>query len=102
MLSDVFNPLNELNEVKERRALLRRKLFRRSKLEKYRSELVALRQAGGSSQDLATWLKMKHRLKIHRSSIDRYLSGLPELATPPQLNSEIEPAAEVRQHAAVE
>jgi hypothetical protein len=81
MSDATFNPVAELAVIKEKRAMMRRKVYRKSKLEKYRAELVALRQAGASSQDLATWLKMKHRLKIHRSSVDRYLSGLPELTT---------------------
>jgi hypothetical protein len=85
MLNNHFNPLKELQEIKERREMIKRRLYRKSKLEKYRSELVAMRQAGASAQDLVVWLKMKHRLKIHRSSIDRYLSGLPELTVTPSV-----------------
>jgi hypothetical protein len=76
-----FDPMQELAAVKERRALQKRRQYRKSKLEKYRAELVALDQAGASAQDLATWLKMKHRLKIHRASVARYLATLPELRT---------------------
>jgi hypothetical protein len=87
MVDATFNPQDELSEVKTLRALQRRKQYQKSKLERYRAELVAMRQAGASCADLATWLKTKHRMKIHRSSIDRYLSTLPELAakseTPP-------------------
>ena len=36
-------------------------------------------RAGASCADLAEWLKIRHRCKIHRSSIDRYLKKLPEL-----------------------
>jgi hypothetical protein len=79
-MDETFNVEAELKEVQELRAMQRRRKYRRSKLERYRAELVALKQAGASSQDLATWLRMKHRLKIHRSSVDRYLSQLPELA----------------------
>ena len=80
MESETFNPLDELSEIKALRALQRRKQYRKSKLERYRAELVAMRRAGASCQDLATWLKVKHRMKIHRSSVDRYLATLPELA----------------------
>lgn len=79
-MSESFDPKAELEAVRARRAMQRRKQYRQSKLDRYRAELVALRQTGASSQDLATWLRMKHRLKIHRSSIDRYLAQLPELA----------------------
>jgi hypothetical protein len=79
MFSETFNPEKELQEIKDHRKMQRRKLFRRSKLEKFRTELVALRKLGASAQDLVSWLRMKHRLKIHRSTIDRFLSGLPEI-----------------------
>ena len=79
MADETFDPLKELNEVRARREMQRRKQYRKSKLERYRADLVAMRRAGASFQDLATWLKMKHRMKIHRSSIDRYLSTLPEM-----------------------
>lgn len=74
-----FDPMQELATIRERRAMQRRTRYRKSKLEKYRAELVALRRAGASAQDLAAWIKARHRLKIHRSSIDRYLACLPEL-----------------------
>lgn len=80
MNKETFDPAVELAAVKARRALQRRKTYRKSKLERYRAELVALRRAGASAADLAAWLKMQHRLKINRSSVDRYLSSLPELS----------------------
>lgn len=75
-----FDPIRELAAVKERRAMQRRRQYHKSKLERYRAELVALRRAGASAQDLTSWIRARHRLKIHRSSVDRYLSRLPELA----------------------
>jgi len=38
-----------------------------------------MRKAGASCADLAEWLRVTHRCRIHRSSIDRYLKKLPEL-----------------------
>lgn len=78
MPDETFDVLKELAEIKEHRELQRRKYYRKSKLEKYRAELVALRKAGASAQDLVVWLRTKHRLKMHRSSIDRYLNNIPE------------------------
>jgi len=74
-----FDPHKELAEVKSLRTVQRRKRFRKSKLDRYRAELVAMYRTGASSQDLATWLRMKHRMKVHRSSIARYLRTLPEV-----------------------
>jgi aminoglycoside phosphotransferase (APT) family kinase protein len=78
MPDETFDVLKELAEIKEHRELQRRKYYRKSKLEKYRAELVALKMSGASAQDLVVWLRTKHRLKMHRSSVDRYLNGLPE------------------------
>ena len=47
MPDETFDALKELTEIKERRELQRRKYYRKSRLEKYRAELVALRKAAG-------------------------------------------------------
>lgn len=79
---ETFDALGEVQWVRARRAEARRRLYRKSRLDKYRAELVAMRQAGASCADLVEWLRVNHRLKVHRSSIDRYLKKLPELKTP--------------------
>ena len=61
-----------------RRAEARRKHYRKSRLDRFRAELVAMRQAGASCADLAEWLRMRH-CRVHRSSIDRYLKRLLEV-----------------------
>lgn len=78
---ETFNAQAEVERVRQRRAEARRKLYRKSRLDRYRAELVAMKQAGASCADLAEWLRSSHRLKIHRSSIDRYLKKLPELGS---------------------
>jgi len=77
---ETFNAQAEIERIRIRRTEARRKLYRKSRLDKYRAELVAMRQAGASCADLVEWLKVSHRCKINRSSIDRYLKRLPELA----------------------
>jgi hypothetical protein len=79
MVNETFDPIKELQAVREKRDMQRRKKYRRSKLERFRAELVSMRRAGASCQDLVIWLQMKHRVKIHRSNIDRYLASLPEM-----------------------
>lgn len=74
-----FDPQAEVKRIRSRRAEARRKLYRKSRLEKYRAELVAMKQAGASCADLAEWLRVSHRCKVNRSSVDRYLKNLPEL-----------------------
>ncbi len=74
-----FDAHIEVERIRTRRAEARRKMYRKSRLDKYRAELVAMRQAGASCADLAEWLRVSHRCRMHRSSVDRYLKRLPEL-----------------------
>lgn len=76
---ETFDPVAEVERIRARRNEARRKLYRKSRLDKYRAELVAMKQAGASCADLAEWLRLNHRCKVNRSSIDRYLRKLPEL-----------------------
>jgi hypothetical protein len=76
---ETFDAQAEIKRIRSLRAEARRKLFRKSRLDRYRAELVTLKQAGASCADLVLWLRITHRCKINRSSIDRYLKKLPEL-----------------------
>ncbi len=76
---ETFNAHIEIEKIRARRTEARRKLYRKSRLDKYRAELVAMKQAGASCADLVEWLRVNHRCKVNRSSIDRYLKKLPEL-----------------------
>ncbi len=76
---ETFNPLLEVQLIRNRRSEARRKLYHKSRLDKYRAELVLMRLAGASCADLAEWLRIKRRCKVNRSSIDRFLKKLPEM-----------------------
>jgi hypothetical protein len=89
-IEETFDAQKEVEWIHSRRAEARRKLYHKSRLDRYRSELVAMRRAGASCADLVEWLRVNHRLKIHRSSIDRYLRKLPELKMPPLPSSQEE------------
>lgn len=88
---ETFDPQAEVERIRARRAEARRKLYRKSRLDKYRAELVAMKQAGASCADLAEWLRVNHRCKVNRSSIDRYLRKLPELNEGQEVAVEPEP-----------
>ncbi len=75
-----FNAQIEVEQIRARRTEARRKLYRKSRLDKYRAELVAMKRAGASCADLVEWLRLLHRCKVNRSSVDRYLKKLPELS----------------------
>lgn len=76
---ETFDAQAEVKRIRSLRAEARRRLFRTSRLDRYRAELVAMRMAGASYADLAVWLRITHRCKINRSSIDRYLKKMPDL-----------------------
>lgn len=79
-VDETFDALTEVQRVKAFRKECRRKRYRKSRLDRYRSELVSMRLIGASLADLAEWLRLCQRLKVSRSSIDRYLKKLPEFA----------------------
>lgn len=70
---DTFDAHAELSRIRSRRAEARRKIFRRSRLDKYRFELLAMREAGASFADLQEWLRVERRCKISRSTVARYI-----------------------------
>lgn len=69
---ETFDPIAEVKRIRSRRAEARRRIFRKSRLDKYRYELLAMRKAGASCADLVEWLRT-HRCKIHRSTIARFI-----------------------------
>lgn len=76
---ETFDAQKEVKRIRALRAETRRRRYRRSRLERYRAELAAMRRAGASCGDLAVWLRVMHRCRINRSSVDRYLKKLPEM-----------------------
>ena len=76
----MFDPADELANLRQHKAALRRKRYNASKLTPYRAELVALRQAGASYRELAAWLRRRKRRQVHATTIRHYLLQLPELS----------------------
>ncbi len=75
-----FNAASEVTKIKRARGERRRKGRNyKSKLDRYRSELVSLYHAGASCEDLAYWLKTQKKVSAHSTTVMRYLYGLPEL-----------------------
>jgi len=69
-----FNSKIELAALRRQTALIRQKSFRKSKLDRYDGQLVALRQAGASYAELQRWLRAR-RIKAHQSTIIRWFSS---------------------------
>jgi len=70
-----FNAQKELEQVHSIRASKRKK-FRQSKLKVYKEQLLQLREAGASYQDLAQWLSSKKKMKVSYTTIMRYLKKI--------------------------
>lgn len=68
----------EVHRLRGRQAVRHRSRYKRSKLARYRAELVHLRAAGASLDQMRIWL-LERRVRAHRSTIARYLEQLPEL-----------------------
>lgn len=74
-----FDATKEAEEVLRVAKLRKRKRFKRSVLDQYRAELVALYSQGLSISQLALWLLAKKRLTVSRSTIYRRLQSWPEV-----------------------
>lgn len=70
----------ELAMIRERRAKTRHPTYRKSRLARYRADLVSLRKSGASYPEIAIWLRQKKRVKVAHTTVMRYLSQLPELS----------------------
>jgi type II secretory pathway component PulM len=74
-----FNAQKILSELKQFKITRKRPRYVRSRLHKYRAELVALRLAGASFADLALWLRQSKRIKVAHTTVMRFLKQLPEM-----------------------
>lgn len=70
-----FDAVKEVEAIKTKLRKAKRGNYvkGKSKLDKYTGELIAMRQAGASFTVLAEWLSVRHRVKITRMSICRFL-----------------------------
>jgi len=50
----------------------RRSRYRRSRLDRYKGELLALREEGCTTAELQRWL-LAHRIRVHHATVARWL-----------------------------
>jgi hypothetical protein len=79
MITQPFDASTELDEIRELKKFMCKKTYHKSRLAKYRAELVTLRQSGASYAEITLWLRKKKRMKVCHTTVMRYLSKLPEL-----------------------
>ena len=71
-----FDPLSELTKLREKKHLSTQRVYETSKLQRLHGEIIKLRQAGGTYQEISDWLNTlppDKRIKAHPSTIMRYL-----------------------------
>ncbi len=77
-MTQQFDAAIELTALKEQRKIMRQQTYRKSRLLKFRAEIVELRKAGASLHDIALWLRQKKRIKVSHTTVMRFLAKLPE------------------------
>lgn len=84
-MKDEFNAVDVLSVVKEQRSIRKKRCtFGKSKLNKWRAELMKLKKSGASYADMQFWLRKEKRIKTDPSSIWRFL--LKDQSMPDQEN----------------
>lgn len=78
-MTQYFNAAVELTALKEQRKIMRQQTYRKSRLLKFRTEIVELKKAGASLHDIALWLRQKKRVKVSHTTVMRFLARLPEM-----------------------
>ena len=75
------DPAAVIEQLRAARTRRRRSRYSRSKLDRHRAEIAALRRAGASYSDITDWLRTSARPRIRaaRSTVVRYVMSLPEL-----------------------
>lgn len=71
-----FNVQDELAVLQKQTKMIRKRSYsaRKSKLDKYKFELLELKKAGASTAELQRWLRSNKRLKVAHSTILRWIA----------------------------
>jgi len=67
-----FDVESELQALKQHSQLRKRHRYARSRLDRYKSELLRLHNAGATITELQVWLR-KQRIKVAHSTVSRWL-----------------------------
>ena len=72
IVDKLFMPEDVLSKIKRDRAVRRkRRVWGKSRINKFMAELLKLKETGASYSDLEFWLRKEKRIKIDRSNIKR-------------------------------
>ncbi|KXI20923.1 hypothetical protein AS132_23885 [Photobacterium sanguinicancri] len=70
-----FDVQCELSALKAQTQAIRKRAYsaRKSRLDKYKFELLALHHAGANTAELQRWLRTNNRIKVAHSTVLRWL-----------------------------
>ena len=70
-----FDVNSELSVLKAQTQSMRKRTYsaRKSRLDKYKFQLLELHQAGASTAELQRWLRKNNRIKVAHSTVLRWL-----------------------------
>jgi len=69
---DNFNTNVKVDQLKAHKRRIRKRVYRRSKLDKFKGELITLRREGASATDLQRWLRQQ-RIQVTLTTVTRWL-----------------------------
>ena len=70
---DIFDARTELAELRRQTAEIRRRRYTKSRLDRYRGELLQLQRNGASVAELQRWLR-DHRIRVVHSTVARWVT----------------------------
>ncbi len=70
---DIFDARTELAELRRQTAEIRRRRYTKSRLDRYRGQLIQLRRNGASVAELQRWLR-DHRIRVVHSTVARWVT----------------------------
>jgi hypothetical protein len=80
MNTQPFNAAEVIADLQQQRVVRRQRHYGRSRLNKYRAQIVALLQQPGGSYRLVTeWLRIQKHIRVSHTTVMRYAKQLSEL-----------------------
>ena len=72
-----FDPVSEVATLKAETKMIRKRSYkqRKSRLDKYHTELVAMHKQGATIAELTRWLRKKKAIKVADSTVNRWLQN---------------------------
>lgn len=75
--AEKFDAAAEVAALKKQTAAIRKRSYtqRKSRLDRYHTELMAMHKAGASIAELTRWLRKKKAVKVAESTVNRWLKN---------------------------